>query len=134
MPNYRLFVAPRVVMIVMREPFFGGRPDRALNARMACTASSLDISRYAMTTYSTWLFGSLIACGMLGISMLVSGTGGGVASGSYRQAGSLDEAEEHRRHLALASSDVEVMHGNESEHVATVRAACHEKHVRGGRA
>lgn len=48
--------------------------------------------------------------------------------------GGLLDAEEHRRHLALASSDVEVMHGNESEHVATVRAACHEKHVRGGRA
>lgn len=123
-------------MIVMREPFFGSRPDCALNARMACTASSLDISRYAMTTYSTWLFGSLIACGMFGISMLVSGTGDGIASASYRQAGvlALSGAEEHSRQLALAGGDVEVVHGGDGEHVATVRAAGHEKHVRGGRA
>ena len=46
----------------------------------------------------------------------------------------LATAKEHRRQLALASGDVEVMHGSESEHAATVRAACHEKHVRGGRA
>lgn len=46
----------------------------------------------------------------------------------------LDAAEEHRRQRALAGGDVEVMHGSESEHVATVRAAGHEKHVRGGRA
>lgn len=46
----------------------------------------------------------------------------------------LATAKEHRSQLALASGDVEVMHGGDGEHVATVRAACHEKHVRGGRA
>ena len=54
--------------------------------------------------------------------------------GNSEISGLLDTAEQDAGYPARASDDVEVMHGCESEHVATVRAACHEKHVRGGRA
>lgn len=46
----------------------------------------------------------------------------------------LDAAEEHSRQLALSGGDVEVVHGGDGEHVATVRALGHVKHVRGGQA
>ena len=80
---------------------------------------------------------SSAACLRLGVvlsAILPSLRAVSLKAASYRQAGALAEAEEHRRQLALASGDVEVMQGGNGEHVATVRAACHEKHVRGGRA
>lgn len=80
---------------------------------------------------------SSAACLRLGVvlsAIVPSLWAGSLKSASYRQAGALAEAEEHRRQLALAGGDIEVMHGGDGEHVATVRAAGHEKHVRGGRA
>lgn len=81
------------------------------------------------------MFGGPFVCGMaLGLAAAgVVAMFGFLSIADRCDCALLASAEEHRRHLALAGGDIEVMHGGDGEHVATVRAACHEKHVRGGR-